>query len=289
MRVLTYVNGVLTVIRDDKFFSENYAKPSFMVADEFYYEPTLKLTQGRALSVQECSDAENYIDSFVFPEVVFYNPQAVHCVDKWGNYLGFKLIGIGEFEVPTQPREIRQGITWDFDTKEWYESVLVDERDGRLIGTAINTTIDYSVYVRASLVNSDFCVESQTYDFDTKSFIVDIEVVRKKKLALIGRGFMETVNGAIGFIGFGEMSSWDKQEVEARAWIADNTYQTPFIDALLIGRNIEGETKAILVDKIIAKADAYKTFYGQILGKLHAKQKLIEDATTLEELKTISW
>lgn len=288
MKVITYVNGVLTVINEDMFFSEVYAKPSFIVADEFYYEPTLKLTQGRELSVQECNDAEAYIDTFVFPKVVVYNPQAVHCVDKWGNYLGFKLLGLGEIEVPNAPSELRQGITWDFDTKEWYESVLVDERDGRLIGTAINTAIDYSVYVRASLVNTNFCIESQTYNFDTKVFDIDIEVVRKKKLAKINFAFTQVINEAIGFVGFGEMSSWDKQETEARAWVVDNNTITPFIDALLVGRGMN-ETKDALVQKIIVKADAYKTFYGQMLGKLHAKQKLIEEAETLEVLKAIEW
>ena len=286
MKVITYVNGVLTIINGDMFFSEVYAKPSFIVADEFYYEPTLKLTQGRELNVQECNDAEAYIDSFVFPKVVVYNPQAVHCVDKWGNYLGFKLLGLGEIEVLNAPSELRQGITWDFDTKEWYESVLVDERDGRLIGTAINTAIDYSVYVKASLVNTNFCIESQTYNFDTKVFDIDIAVVRKKKLAKINFAFTQVINEAIGFVGFGEMSSWDKQETEARAWVIDNNTITPFIDALLVGRGMN-ETKDVLVQKIIVKADAYKTFYGQTLGKLHAKQKLIEEAETLEVLKAI--
>lgn len=288
MKVITYVNGVLTVINEDMFFSEVYAKPSFIVADEFYYEPTLKLTQGRELSVKECNDAEAYIDTFVFPKVVVYNPQAVHCVDRWGNYLGFKLLSLGEIEVSNAPSELRQGITWDFDTKEWYESVLVDERDGRLIGTAINTAIDYSVYVKASLVNTNFCIESQTYNFNTKVFDIDITVVRKKKLAKINFEFTQVINGAIGFVGFGEMSSWDKQETEARAWVVDNNTITPFIDALLVGRGMN-ETKDVLVQKIIVKADAYKTFYGQMLGKLHAKQKLIEEAETLEVLKAIEW
>lgn len=288
MKVLTYVNEVLTVIRGDDFFSENHPKPSFIVANEFYYEPTLKLTQGRTLTAQECSDAEVYIESFIFPKVVHYNPQAVHCVDKWGNYLGFKLLGEGELEVPSAPSELRQGITWDFLTKEWYESVLVDERDGRLIGTAINTAIDYSVYVRASLVNSDFCYESQTYDFATKSFHVNIDIVRFKKLQKMGIEFTQEVNSAIGFVGYGEMSSWKLQEDEARAWVVDNNTMTPLIDALLIGRNL-GENKEVLVDKIIAKADAYKVFYGGLLGKLHAKQKEIELASSLEALKVIVW
>lgn len=84
-----------------------------------------------------------------------------------------------------------------------------------------------------------------------------------------------------------EIASWDKQESEARAWTIDNAVSTPFIDALLAGRNL-GENKEELVTKIIKKADAYKTFYGQLLGKFHAKQKELEAATTIEELQNIT-
>jgi len=288
MRVLTYVNGILTIIRDDEFYKEVNQKPSFIVGREFYYEPTLKLTQGRELTAQECSDAEAYIKSFTFPKLEVYNPQAVHCVDVHGNYLGFKLIGLGEIEVPIAPSEVRQGITWDFEAMEWYESVLVDERDGRLIGTGWNTSIDYSTYVRTSLINTEFCYESQMYNFETKTFTIDSEVVRKKKLQRMQFDFSTDVNSAIGFIGFGEMSSWKLQEDEARAWNSDNAALTSLIDALLVGRGM-GEAKADLVAKIIVKADAYKVFYGQILGKLHAKQKELSSATTIEELKAITW
>lgn len=85
-----------------------------------------------------------------------------------------------------------------------------------------------------------------------------------------------------------EIASWDKQESEARAWMMDNATSTPLIDALLVGRNL-GESKEEFVNKIITKADAYKAFYGQILGKLHAKQKELEASKTIEELKTIEW
>jgi len=85
-----------------------------------------------------------------------------------------------------------------------------------------------------------------------------------------------------------EAVSWTKQETQARAWIVDNNTVTPIIDALLVSRNM-GETKEELITKIIAKADAYETLYGQILGKFHNKEKALENATTLEELKAIVW
>lgn len=49
------------------------------------------------------------------------------------------------------------------------------------------------------------------------------------------------------------------------------------------------EPKEELINKIIAKADAYEMLYGAILGKFHNREKALEGATTIEELKAISW
>lgn len=45
----------------------------------------------------------------------------------------------------------------------------------------------------------------------------------------------------------------DATEAEAKAWLTDNTTPTPVIDALIKARGIIGETKEILVNKIILK------------------------------------
>ena len=288
MKVLTYVNMVLTVISGDEFFRDTHPKPSFIVGEEFYFEPTLMLTQGRMLEPNEISQAEAFIENFVFPKIEVYNPKEVHAVDRHGNYLGKKFLGENEFEVTSVPNEIRQGITWDFEAKAWYESVLVDERDGRIIGTGLNTSFTNSIYVPVSLLDRELCFESQTYNFISKSMTVDINVVRKRKIAKIGNDFSVLVYDMIGYFGSEEVNSWVVQEAEARAWATDNTVITPFIDALFTSRNF-GETKAELIAKIIEKADAYKVNYATLLGKFHVKLKQIEEAETLEVLKAIEW
>lgn len=85
-----------------------------------------------------------------------------------------------------------------------------------------------------------------------------------------------------------ELSSFTKQENEARTWLVNNTVNTPFIDGLLIARDL-GETKAELVDKIILNADAYATAYSQILGKFQKISKKIATATTKDELSMLVW
>lgn len=60
-----------------------------------------------------------------------------------------------------------------------------------------------------------------------------------------------------------EIQTWTKQELEARAYILDNTASTPLIDALCTAR---GVPKDYLVAKIIEKADAYAVSVGQLTG-----------------------
>lgn len=68
-----------------------------------------------------------------------------------------------------------------------------------------------------------------------------------------------------------EKLTWTKQEVEARAWLIDNTVGTPFIDAILTKRI--KYTKAELVGKILEKATAYAV----ALGALTGEKQQIED------------
>lgn len=73
-----------------------------------------------------------------------------------------------------------------------------------------------------------------------------------------------------------EKISWSKQESEAREYLKDNNAPTPYVDALLASRN-KGENKIDLINKIIAKADAYSVFHGTLLGKLHTKLLEVND------------
>lgn len=82
-----------------------------------------------------------------------------------------------------------------------------------------------------------------------------------------------------------EKISWSKQESEAREYLKDNNSPTPYVDALLASRN-KGEEKIDLINKIIAKADAYSVFHGTLLGKLHTK--LLEVNDFVFNVETIS-
>lgn len=81
-----------------------------------------------------------------------------------------------------------------------------------------------------------------------------------------------------------ERLTFDKQEQEARAWLADNSTSTPFIDALATGRQMD---KAELVNRIIAKADAFAIASGLLTGQRQRYEDLLDVAETAEEVAAI--
>lgn len=83
-----------------------------------------------------------------------------------------------------------------------------------------------------------------------------------------------------------ETKTWDKQESEARAYHADSSAPTPLIDAIAAARNLD---KAELVQRVIAKADAWIALSGAATGKRQALEDAIADAKTLEVVEDISW
>lgn len=81
-----------------------------------------------------------------------------------------------------------------------------------------------------------------------------------------------------------ERLTFDKQEQEARAWLADNSTSTPFIDALATGRQMD---KAELVNRIIAKADAFAIASGLLTGQRQRYEDLLDVAESADAVAAI--
>lgn len=81
-----------------------------------------------------------------------------------------------------------------------------------------------------------------------------------------------------------ERLTFDKQEAEARSWLADSSTPTPFVDALAAGRQME---KAELVSRIIAKADAFALASGSLTGQRQRYEDLLKDAQDAEAVAAI--
>ena len=125
---------------------------------------------------------------------------------------------------------------------------------------------------------------------------VDVALLQQKSLHLSSLSkskineLTQAFNGAVEALTTAlphEMVSWRKQEDEARAYTADNTATTPFIDAQVTTRQLE--TKDELVAKIIANADAYQVTYAGLLGKYQNLSNAISIATTIDELNLVVW
>ncbi len=88
-----------------------------------------------------------------------------------------------------------------------------------------------------------------------------------------------------------EIASWDKQEAEARAFIADENAVTPLIDALATARGI---SKTDVADRIVAKADLFAATSGHLIGYRQSLEDLLdiiaadEDATA-DDVAAIVW
>lgn len=86
-----------------------------------------------------------------------------------------------------------------------------------------------------------------------------------------------------------EVASWPKQEAEARAWLADNSAPTPWIDGAMFAR---GVSKAELVLKIIVQADQLAPLHGALTGKRQMLRDQIDALgpnATAEQLNAIQW
>lgn len=84
-----------------------------------------------------------------------------------------------------------------------------------------------------------------------------------------------------------EISTWDKQESEAREYKrTGGTAPTPLLSALSSAR---GVTLADLVDRVIAKADAFATISGATIGKRQKYEDQVVAATDAAGVATIAW
>ncbi len=80
--------------------------------------------------------------------------------------------------------------------------------------------------------------------------------------------FEAAISSLTSSVSKSEISTWTKQEQEARAYLLDSTASTPFIDAICLARGCD---KSYLVAKIIEKADDYAVAVGTLTG---VRQKL---------------
>lgn len=153
-----------------------------------------------------------------------------------------------------------------------------------------------SVGVSMTLINGTWYDTSGQYTDEELNSLMETynpwPLERKNKWVEIQTGFKiateQLTQGTIDT----ERSSWSMQEAEARAWVLNNATPTPALSVLATAR---GVPLSLLVEKVIQKADLYKTYYFYFQGvrdKLEDQIKAFTDdmpLSRLEELRSLKY
>lgn len=112
----------------------------------------------------------------------------------------------------------------------------------------------------------------------------ELAELKTAKLAEINVAYQQAIAEMTPGYPDDERLTFDKQEAEARAWLADSSASTPFVDALAAGRQMD---KAELVKRIIAKADAFALASGSLTGQRQRYEDFLKNAQDAEAVKAI--
>lgn len=112
-----------------------------------------------------------------------------------------------------------------------------------------------------------------------------LEEVKTARLAEVNAAYDEAVSALVATYPDAELLTFDKQEAEARAWLADSAADTPLIDALAAGRGMD---KAELVSRIMKKADAFAVAVGFLTGQRQRYEDEISAAGNAEDVESVS-
>ena len=114
--------------------------------------------------------------------------------------------------------------------------------------------------------------------------VVDLAQAKAAKLAEINAACDAALASLTADYPESELLTFDKQETEARALIADPEAATPFLTPLAAARGLETEA---LARKVIAKADAFTTASGHVIGLRQKDEDRLKAAQSVEDVAAI--
>ncbi len=83
-----------------------------------------------------------------------------------------------------------------------------------------------------------------------------------------------------------EIDSWAKQEIEARKFIEDSSYDPQLLRSIAGARAVDLEELAL---KVVIKADLFANIAGSIIGHRQRQEDRVKLAATVEEVNAIKW
>ena len=181
---------------------------------------------------------------------------------------------------------------YDFDIT----TVIHRERDGSFVVSVLLgdewcpfcVTKDMSEYAglyEAVLRRTEQCPECVTEEPPYVPPVPTLDEAKAAKLSEINAAADRAIATLTATYPDREISTFDKQESEARAYAADATASTPLLSALAEARGI---SLPDLVERVLAKADAFAVASGSIIGQRQALEDRLDACTTLEEVQGIT-
>ena len=112
-----------------------------------------------------------------------------------------------------------------------------------------------------------------------------LEEARADKLTEINSACDAILNAATATYPETEVLTFDQQLIEAQAYTADDTAAVPLLRALAAARGIELDD---LVQRVIAKSNAFTQLSGYIIGQRQALEDRLDTCTTADEIEAIT-
>ena len=141
------------------------------------------------------------------------------------------------------------------------------------------------LYRNGTLADHDYLRRTlEFYGLPVGPELLTLEELKSSKLADINAAYDTATSALVSTYPQTELLTFDKQEAEARAWEADNAAETPLVDMLAAGRQMD---KTELVSRIIAKADAFALAAGYLTGQRQRYEDMLAAAQTAEDVAAI--
>lgn len=294
--ILTYVNNETVVIHDDLRFDTNLKPDLSFAFDALYFEPPsghcLKVVDGESVplseaEIEECAAyCRGYADTADYP-VYAWNEDNI-CVGRiLKSEAEVKGYGFTVLDVPPYPVSRRNGEAWE-------EIVAIIRDDGSLVERP-QAFCEKCVLFLSKKEWDAFPKQptsAHVYDLENSEW-VDPRPFAKllHEVQLEIRNCFEIRRWKVWgkFIPQYEQITWSYQVEEAKGFLQNATFSTPYIDSFLASRTDEGKPgKESLCRDILANHANYLQCMAEVNAMQWAYLKRAEACTSNGELDALS-
>lgn len=113
-----------------------------------------------------------------------------------------------------------------------------------------------------------------------------LEQLRERKVTEISTEAQQQANAYMAQYPEFERLTWDAQEREARAFLADDLTDTPTLSPIAQAR---GLSVVELAERVVNKADTFRAAAAQLAGTRQALEDQIMAAETIEQVRAVIW